>query len=114
MPLLSGAFITNGKWRLISVILASTAALLAFGAIGTGPSSSKTPPFLPAYYSGTACVSTLPKFRPICTEEESFQRVRIHAILKCCEHAHGDVLLTIWSVKLSINTQGHGLEERAA
>jgi VIT1/CCC1 family predicted Fe2+/Mn2+ transporter len=34
VPLLSGAFITNGKWRLISVILASTAALLAFGAIG--------------------------------------------------------------------------------
>lgn len=34
VPLLSGAFIEPPKWRLLSVILASTVALIVFGAIG--------------------------------------------------------------------------------
>jgi len=34
VPLLSGAFITAPKWRLLSVILSSTLALAVFGAIG--------------------------------------------------------------------------------
>lgn len=34
VPLLAGAFIKDPKWRLLIVILASTAALAVFGAVG--------------------------------------------------------------------------------
>lgn len=34
MPLIAAAFIHNNFWRIVSVALASTGALLVFGAIG--------------------------------------------------------------------------------